>query len=107
MGPLTVLVEFLVNPLFIAQFRDLICANAKASLEREMGCKRFDALVEPEEPRRLTVYEIYEDEAAFDDDLVSSHYLCLADAIENQIEERSVRRLAFCREMAASDERSA
>ncbi|HEY1886217.1 MAG TPA: putative quinol monooxygenase [Roseiarcus sp.] len=107
MRSLAVLVEFLVKPSFIAQFRDLIAANAKASLEREMGCKRFDVLVEPEEPRRFVLYEIYEDEAAFDDHLVSSHYQSFADAIENQIEERSVRRLAFCREMAASDESSA
>ena len=107
MRPLVVLVEFLVKPSFVAQFRDLIAVNAKASLEREMGCKRFDVLVESEEPRRFVLYEIYEDQAAFDDHLVSSHYLSFADAVENQIEERSVRRLAFCREMAASDENSA
>jgi quinol monooxygenase YgiN len=104
MRPLVVLVEFLVKPSFLPQFRDLIAANAKASLEREMGCKRFDVLVEPEEPRRFVLYEIYEDEAAFDEHLASSHYLGFADAIENQIEERSIRRLAFCNEVATSDE---
>ena len=35
-------VEFLVKTSFIAQFRDLIVVNVKASLEREMSCKRFD-----------------------------------------------------------------
>ena len=104
MRPLVVLVEFLVKPSFIAQFRDLIAVNAKASLERELGCKRFDVLVESKEPRRFVLYEIYENEAAFDDHLVSSHYLSFADAVENQIEERSVRRLAFSTEMATSDE---
>jgi quinol monooxygenase YgiN len=104
MRPLVVLVEFLVRPSFIAQFRDQIAANAKASLEREMGCKRFDVLADPEEPRRFVLYEIYDDEAAFDAHLASSHYLNFADAIENEIEERSVRRLAFCREVATSDE---
>jgi autoinducer 2-degrading protein len=104
MRPLIVLVEFLVNPSFVAQFRDLIAANAKTSLKREIGCKRFDVLVDPEEPRRFVLYEIYEDEAAFDEHLASSHYLSFADAIENEIEQRSVRRLAFCREMATSDD---
>ena len=104
MRPLVVLVEFLVKPSFVAEFRDLIGANAKASLEREMGCKRFDVLVQPAEPRRFVLYEIYEDEAAFDEHLASSHYLSFADAIENEIEERSVRRLAFCGEAAASVE---
>ena len=38
-----------------------------------MGCKRFDLLVEPSEPRRFVLYEIYEDEVAFDAYLTSSH----------------------------------
>jgi (4S)-4-hydroxy-5-phosphonooxypentane-2,3-dione isomerase len=104
MRPLVVLVEFLVYPSFVAQFRDLIAANAKTSLKCEIGCKRFDLLVDPEEPRRFVLYEIYENEAAFDEHLASSHYLSFADAIENEIEQRSVRRLAFCREMATSDD---
>ena len=40
MRPLVVLVEFLVKPSFTAQFRDLVAVNAKASLERKVGCKR-------------------------------------------------------------------
>ena len=44
MRPLVVLVELLVKPSFVAQFRDLIAVNARASLERELGCKRFDVL---------------------------------------------------------------
>jgi quinol monooxygenase YgiN len=61
-------------------------------------------LVEQEEPRRFVLHEIYENEAAFDEHLATSHYLSFADAIENEIEQRSVRRLAFCREMATSDD---
>jgi autoinducer 2-degrading protein len=104
MQPFVVLVDFLVYPSFIVQFRDLIAANAKTSLKRETGCKRFDVLVDPEEPRRFVLYEIYEDEAAFDEHLASSHYLSFADAIENELEQSSVRRLAFSGEMAISDD---
>jgi|SRR6185437_1647733 (4S)-4-hydroxy-5-phosphonooxypentane-2,3-dione isomerase len=104
MRPLVVLVEFLVTPSFLAQFRDLIAANAKTSLEREMGCQRFDVLFDPADPRRFVLYEIYNDEAAFDEHLASSHYLSFADAIEGGIEQRSVRRLTFCANMATSEE---
>ena len=104
MRPLVVLVEILVKPSFVTQFRDLIVANAKTSLEREMGCKRFDVLVEPEEPRRFVLYEIYEDGAAFDEHLASSHYLSFADAIEGEIEQRTISRLAFFSAMAMSEE---
>jgi quinol monooxygenase YgiN len=107
MRPLVAPVEFLLNPSFVAQFRDLIAVYAKASLEREMGCKRFDVLVGPKEPLRFVFYEIYEDEAAFDDHLVSSHYLSFADAVENQIDEHSVRRLAFSTEKATRFPRDA
>jgi quinol monooxygenase YgiN len=44
-----------------------------------MGCKRFDVLTNPEERRRFVLYESDEGEAAFDDHLVSSHYLRFAD----------------------------
>ncbi|HZZ21770.1 MAG TPA: putative quinol monooxygenase [Roseiarcus sp.] len=98
MQPFVVLVEFLANPSFIAQFHDLIAANAKTSLKRETGCRRFDVVVDPEESRRFVLYEIYEDEAAFDEHLASSHYRSFADAIESEIEQRSVRRLASCPE---------
>ncbi len=102
MRPLVVLVEFLVNPSFVGRFDDLISANAKASLERERGCKRFDVLFDPKEPRRFVLYEIYDDEAAFDEHLASAHYRSFAAAIENGIEQRSVRRFAFIGEMAES-----
>ena len=104
MRPLVVLVELLVKPSFVPQFPELIAANAKASLELEAGCKRFDVLLDQAEPRRFVLYEIYEDEAAFDEHLASSHYLSFAGAIESEIEERSVKRLAFCTEVATTDE---
>lgn len=103
MRPFVVLVELLVKPSFVRRFRDLIAANAQASLEREAGCKRFDVLSDPSEPRRFVLYEIYEDEAAFDEHLASSHYLSFADAIEDGIEQRSVSRLAFSSAMASSE----
>lgn len=97
MRPLVVL---LVKPSFIAQFRDLMAVNAKASLEREVGCKRFDVLFDPEEPRRFVLYELYENQVAFDEHLASSHYLSFAEAIEGEIEQRSIGRLAFSSAMA-------
>jgi quinol monooxygenase YgiN len=46
----------------------------------------FDVLFDPEEQRRFVLYEIYEDQVAFDEHLASSNYLSFADAIENEIE---------------------
>jgi len=66
----------------------------KVSLGRETDCKPFDVLVESEDPRRFALRGIYEDQAASDEHLVSSHCLSFAGAVEDRIEERSRRRLA-------------
>ena len=101
MRPFVVLVEFLVKAAFRERFRELIAANARASLECERGCRRFDVLVDPDEPRRFVLYEIYDDDAAFDEHLRSSHYRGFAEATENEIEHRSIRRLTFSNEVGA------
>lgn len=94
MKPLVVLVEFLVKPSFTEKFGELILANAMASLG-EIGCRRFDVLMASQEPGRFVLYEIYDDEAAFDLHVRTQHYRIFADAIEGEIEERSIRRLSF------------
>jgi quinol monooxygenase YgiN len=101
--PLVVLVEFLVKPAFAKRFGELIVANAEASLKSETGCRRFDILTVPEEPRRFVLYEIYDDTGAFDLHLRSGHYRGFADAIAEGIEERSVRRLAMYGSPATGD----
>jgi quinol monooxygenase YgiN len=92
---LVLLVEFLVRPGFAERFGELVVANARASVEEEQGCRRFDVLVGAEDGRRFILYEIYNDEAAFDLHLRSPHYCSFAAAIDGEIEERSVRRLGF------------
>jgi autoinducer 2-degrading protein len=93
--PLVILVEFLVKPAFVQRFTRLIRANAKASVEREPGCRRFDVLLAPDDPCRFVLYEIYDDAAAFDRHIGTRHFKAFAAATEGQIDERSVRRLGF------------
>jgi hypothetical protein len=76
----------------------------KHHLEREVDCKHFDVLFDPEEPRRFVLYEIYEDQVAFDGHLASSHYQRFADAIEGEMEQRSISRLAFSSAIATSED---
>ena len=95
MVPLVILVEFLVKPDFVQRFARLISANAKASVEKEPGCRRFDVLLAPDDPCRFVLYEIYDDAAAFDRHIETRHFKAFAAATEGQIVERSVRRLGF------------
>jgi quinol monooxygenase YgiN len=91
--PLAVLAEFLVSPAFAERFGELVVANAEAALKRERGCRRFDVPSGSQDPRRFVLYEIYDDEGAFDLHLRSRHYHSFAAANEGKIEERSVPRL--------------
>ena len=75
MPELAILVEFVVQPDFMARFRGLVRANARQSLSDEAGCRRFDVLVPEDDARRIVLYEIYDDKPAFDAHVRSDHYV--------------------------------
>ncbi len=54
--------------------RDLIIENARASLENEPGCLIFDVSIDPENPARFILYEIYRQASDFEDHLAMPHY---------------------------------
>jgi autoinducer 2-degrading protein len=51
-----------------------LLANAKAARETEPGCLQFDVLVDSKDPARLMLYEVYEDEAAFEAHQQAPHF---------------------------------
>ncbi len=74
MTPLAVFVDFRLKPGAQSAFRRLVDANARASAARERGCRRFDVVEPRGEPDRILLYEIYDDAAAFNVHLGSTHY---------------------------------
>jgi (4S)-4-hydroxy-5-phosphonooxypentane-2,3-dione isomerase len=58
-------VSIRVKPGKDRQFLAAIEANAAASLRDEPGCRRFDVLRDNADPRHYLLYELYDDEAAF------------------------------------------
>ena len=69
-----VIVEFRLKAGARPDFRRLIDANASASVAREPGCRRFDVVEPRDAADRVLLYEIYDDEAAFDAHCRSAHY---------------------------------
>ena len=67
-------VDFSVRPGDEARFLERMRQQAKDSLEREAGCHHFDVCVDPKNPGQVFLYEIYEDEAAFQAHLDSAHF---------------------------------
>ena len=67
-------VEFEVKPGHEGDFLVRMKQQAQNSLAREPACLQFDVCMAPESPARIFLYEIYEDEAAFQLHLASDHY---------------------------------
>ncbi len=67
-------VTFEVKAEALADFRAAVLAQAKNSLEREAGCRRFDVCLAEDRPEQVFLYEIYDDKAAFDAHLQTDHY---------------------------------
>ena len=71
---------YVVTVLFTAKaaavdtFREALIANARASRQREPGCRQFDVAVDPAQPARFYLNELYDDRAAFDAHLASEHF---------------------------------
>ena len=95
MARVAILVEFTVKPDAVGRFRELITTNAARSLSDEPGCRRFDVLSPADEPGRIVLYEIYDDDHAFERHLATPHYKEFAAAAEPMIETRSIQRLQF------------
>jgi quinol monooxygenase YgiN len=66
-GPFVIVAEFEVKPDKLEQFLELARTDAAHSVEREPGCRQLDVTLDREQPNRVLLYEIYDDEAAFGD----------------------------------------
>lgn len=61
-----VAVEFNIKEEHIDAFRDRVLQQAADSLKNEPACHQFDVCVDETEPSKFFLYEVYDDEAAFD-----------------------------------------
>ena len=90
--PFVIIVEFnLRSADQMIDFRRLVDENAIASVNREPGCQRFDVAVPNDRKDQIILYEIYDDEAAFEAHLKTRHYLEFNAAAAAFIESRTIR----------------
>ena len=86
-----VVVEFTAGPGQEAEFTRLLLANAEASRTQEPGCRVFDVCIRPGEPGRLFLYELYDDEAAFQAHLASAHFKAFDQAVAGIVASKVVQ----------------
>ena len=90
-APYVIWVDFEVDPLCMDEFMALLRDNAQTSLLLESGCRRFDVLVPLPLHDAVSLYEIYDNEAAFQAHLASSHYRSFAEAVAATVRRKEVR----------------
>jgi autoinducer 2-degrading protein len=70
-----IIVDFHLKPGARSAFRQLIDMNARISVQAEHGCRRFDVVEPRDEADRVLLYEIYDDDFAFEAHVSSPHYV--------------------------------
>jgi len=88
-----VIVDFQLHAANVAQFMAAIRVNAQASVEDEPGCSQFDVCVDPADATKVFLYEIYDDRAAFDAHLATSHFAVFVKAVAPWVMGKSARML--------------
>lgn len=86
-------VEFRIHAEAIAEFDAAIVENARASLATEPGCRQFDVCRDPTDPALFFLYEVYDDEAAFQAHLRTAHFAAMERASAGGVAGKTVRRL--------------
>ena len=86
-----VTVEFSIEPHHAADFRDAVLAQARNSLDKEAACQRFDVCFPAGALAPCFLYEVYEDEAAFQTHLRSEHFKAFDDLVTGWVTEKTVR----------------
>lgn len=74
-------VNIRIKPESVDKFMQALTVNA-AEARKEPGCQQFDVLVDPKDKTKVMLYEIYDDEKAFEAHQQTPHFKkYLADAV--------------------------
>lgn len=93
MAKYVIIAEFALKPESRDRFLELVRENAKESLHNEKGCRRFDVCVPRDGSAQVFLYEIYDDEAAFDAHIATGHFKAFTAAATGMVENRRILRL--------------
>ncbi len=69
-----------IKPGCKEQFVEGIVGDAQGSLNDEPGCRRFDVIQDAGDDNRVWLYEVYDDEDAFQAHLETPHFIKFRDA---------------------------
>jgi autoinducer 2-degrading protein len=89
-------VELRVKPEMLQRFLEAVEENSTASVRDEPGCLRFDVVQDNDDRHHLFFYEIYADEASFQEHRTAPHFASWRKAAEVCLEEDGGQRNVSC-----------
>ena len=88
-----VCVEFEIEPGQTDVFMAAVRTNAEQSFNQEVGCRQFDVCQDRQFPNSVFLYEVYDDEAAFETHKLTPHYGAFNQATGGIVANKSIRLL--------------
>ena len=85
-------VEVQVRPEAREEFEAAILENATRSVERELGCLRFDVSQQIDDPTRWVFHEVYVDEAALAAHRETPHFAAYDTVAERVVVSKTLKR---------------
>ena len=67
------LVNIRIKPDNVERFMKGVGENARAA-RKEPGCRQFDVLVDPKDKAKVVLFEVYDDEKAFEAHQATAHF---------------------------------
>lgn len=83
-------VIFVIHEGHEARFLTRVKQQAADSLAGEDDCLQFDVCTDPADPKRIFLYEIYRDEAAFKHHLGTAHFKDFDATVADWVADKSV-----------------
>jgi (4S)-4-hydroxy-5-phosphonooxypentane-2,3-dione isomerase len=70
---LVLVVNIRIKPENVDRFMQALKVNAREA-RKEPGCRQFEVLVDPKESTKVMLFEVYDDERAFDAHQATPHF---------------------------------
>ena len=86
-----VCVEFEIEPRQTDVFLAAVRKNAEQSFNQEVGCQQFDVCQDRQFPNSVFLYEVYDDEAAFETHKLTAHYVAFNQSTGGMVVNKSIR----------------
>ena len=87
---LAVCVDFEIDLASLDAFLTIMKKNASDSSANEVGCHQFEIAQDPQNPKKIFRYELYDDAVAFELPKKASHYFEFNDAIRGMVNKKSI-----------------